>query len=205
MARVLVDLADPEIADEIRKRFEVLASAAQERLDDKTLDAAELYLDEFELARAIEAYFLVSEADRRDRLRHDNNDPHWTEQAKKAAFTAITLMLFKPLRVISPTAEIHHPLSSVANQVLAVTSSGSLVERDFSQMTWTKQNKALQSPGEHRSRTGRPAENSLPARIHQRSEVWKRPTAIPNRCRSRPPPDRGADYSFRGAFCTLRP
>lgn len=144
MAGVRVDLSAGSVAADVRNRFELLAKVAYELLAGTALHEAEIFLNEFELARAVEAYFLISEAYKHDKLGHSENEPHWTESSKKAAFTALTLMIFRPFRFVAPGRPLVHPLSTYANQVLALTSAATLMERDFPNLTWESQRRIFQ-------------------------------------------------------------
>ena len=139
MASVQVDLAPEPLRREMQRRYDFLASCADELLHDGALDRGEVFLNEFELHRAVEAYFLLSEAYKADKLGHSDETPHWTEGPKKAAFTAISLMLFRPFRFLTPERALRHNMSLVANQLLVMTAAGSLLERDFPILRWETQ------------------------------------------------------------------
>ncbi len=139
MARIRVDLSAEPIASEVRKRYDLLAQIADEMLRGGTLDPAEIALDEEHLARVVEGYYLMSEAYKWDKLKHSVAAPKLTEPSKKAAFTALSIMTFRPLRRLDPMRELHHELSPVANETLIMEAAGTFMSREFLQLGWEMQ------------------------------------------------------------------
>jgi hypothetical protein len=139
MTGVMVDLRLPDLLIEMRKRHDFLALVAQELFANDILDQREVYLNDEDLARAVEAYYLLSEAYKRDKLGHTPDTPHLTEGPKKGALTTIAVMSFRPVRFVNPRQKIVSSFSVIANQLLALIASGSLIERDFEFLQWEQQ------------------------------------------------------------------
>lgn len=123
----------------MRERHEFLVQCAQELFEQGVLDPEEIYLNDDALIRAVGGYFLLSEAYKQDRLGHTEDAPHWTEGPKKAALTAVSLMVFRPLRYVAPQRPLNSTTSFVANQVLLLACCASFLERDFPRLTWEPQ------------------------------------------------------------------
>jgi hypothetical protein len=139
VGKVRVDLSLPRLQERIRSRFDLLTGIAEE-LCDGFFDTTEVMLVDDQLARSIEAYYLMIEAFKVERLGQSGTtteDEKRTQNPKKAAFMAASLLTFRPLRIIDPSQPVRKELSAISNQVLAMEFAGTVLDSDFNFLTKT--------------------------------------------------------------------
>ena len=135
MVAVSIDLRTLE--QRIRRRHELLADLADELMASGFFDPSEILLDERNLIDVVEAYFLLSEAYKAERLPAQGmSEAHLTEPPKIAAMTAVAIMMFKPFRRADGLAAVRQPHTRIANQVFAMSCAASFVENDFGSLSF---------------------------------------------------------------------
>lgn len=100
-------------------RFDLLCEVIPEFLSSGVLGSAEdreVFFDDVALHAAVDAYFLISEAYKAERLQPG----HLTEPPKIAAISALVFADFKPVRVKDPAKPLQHPHSINANALLSL-------------------------------------------------------------------------------------
>ena len=137
MAQTTVDLDEPELYRKIGQRYDLLARIA----DDLTYGTEHLFnpnevnYNPDAVIRAVEAYFLLSEAYKVARLRHSADDIRRTKNAKKAGLTALAIFALEPFRLINASAPPLTTVSTLANLMFALEFGATVLNRSFSHLT----------------------------------------------------------------------
>jgi hypothetical protein len=134
---VQVDLSVPTLQNKIKMRFDLLANTADELYlgQRRLLNPQEVHCNHSNIARCVEAYFLLSEAYKVVRLGHEPRDAKHTMNPKKAALTALCAFAFRPFRLADPTRPPMSTVSSVANLHFVLDFASTVLLREFSNLS----------------------------------------------------------------------
>lgn len=137
MAVVIVDLSEPELRRKRDRRFDILASLADELYigSQRLLNPAEVSCDYGELARAVEASFLLGEAYKVERANLTFRDAVRAKNPRKVALTALGVFLFRPFRLVDGAREPVNTISPLANLQFVLDFATTVLGRDFSNYT----------------------------------------------------------------------
>lgn len=157
------------LQDRIKERYDTLVEESEQLMGHELLapsGVAEVYIDDVQLYRAIEAYFLVSEAYKIE------FKIEATEPPKVAAITALMLGAFTPLRLVNPYTS-KNEYSLFANEILSLSWAarplgqdfGDLIERRLRKAGLLRYFRTLQSL-------------SLPCLHEYRADVYRSPPSV---------------------------
>ena len=137
MSRIVVDLSQAELRVRMVERFDLSASIADELYigTRRLLNADEVACSHDDILRATEAYFLLSEAYKIERLGHAPQDAKHTKNPKKAALTAITTFHFRPFRLVDENRQPLNSVSRIANLQFALDFAATILKDDFAYLT----------------------------------------------------------------------
>lgn len=125
----IIDLAllEPRIAS----RAQYFEQCAQGLVAARIFSPADVRLRAPAPRFVAEAYFLLSEAYKDRRLK----DGALTEEPKIAAFMSVAIMAVWPFQAINPM-RVKRPDTVIANGIFAVFCASSVINNDFSGLTW---------------------------------------------------------------------
>jgi hypothetical protein len=124
-----------------QERFELLTELVEEFLATGVLggkDEIEVFLDEIALHAAVDAYFLMSEAYKSERLA----ELHATKPPKIATISALVFADFKPIRAMDPKKPLQLPYSIHANALFGLYWASTVFDQDLSKPNWNKDSMA---------------------------------------------------------------